>query len=80
MSLNPGLATSFFFLFFSQMITFVPCNIFEQIWYSEFILEDFLQSQVHAPLRSPKIKSKISIFRRDPVIQNYVQLQLEVDI
>ena len=27
------------FLFFStKMITFVPCNIFEQIWYSEFIL------------------------------------------
>ena len=28
------------FLFFPQkMITFVPCNIFERIWYSEFILE-----------------------------------------
>ena len=22
------------------MITFVPCNIFERIWYSEFILEN----------------------------------------
>ena len=21
------------------MITFVPCNIFERIWYSEFILD-----------------------------------------
>ena len=23
------------------MITFMPCNIFERIWYSEFILEQF---------------------------------------
>ena len=28
----------FFYLFSTKMITFVSCNIFDQIWYSEFIL------------------------------------------
>ena len=36
-SSNPSLATSFLF-FSTKMITFVLCNIFEWIWYSEFIL------------------------------------------
>ena len=41
-SSNPSQATSFLF-FSTTMITFVLCNIFELIWYSEFILEDFFQ-------------------------------------
>ena len=31
--------TYFFKCHMIKMITFVLCNIFEQIWYSEFILE-----------------------------------------
>ena len=38
-SLNPSQNTSFSIFFSTKMITFVPCNIFERIWYSEFILE-----------------------------------------
>ena len=43
-SSNPGQATSFSIFFSTKMITFVPCNIFERIWYSEFILEWRLKS------------------------------------
>ena len=41
-SLNPGLANSFLIPPpQKKMIALVLCNIFEQIWYSEFILASF---------------------------------------
>ena len=35
----------FFYSFSNKMITVVPCNIFEQIWYNEFILGVFCAVQ-----------------------------------
>ena len=75
-SSNPSQATSFLF-FSTKMITFVLCNIFELIWYSEFILVNeirkcfpqflfvFLQAKTPSPSTVKEVRNKNSCLTMD---------------